>query len=978
MGRAIKVILSVVAALAIIIIAVYFALPPFLKSFLVKNLSENLHREVALKQITINPLRLTVTLDSFQVKDAGAADTFVGFDRLFLNIDTFSIFRRALILKEIRLTNPTVRVTRRDDGSYNFSDLIPKTDETAEKKSQPLQFSLNNIHIENGSVDFWDGPKKIAHKVREINVSVPFISNMAHYVDEYVDPYLSANINGGLYVLQGKTKPFEDSRESVFDIDIKDLNIPYYLSYVPFKMNFKMLSGLLSTKTSVSFIQYRDKKPAITIKGDTTLKDLAVDEEGKQRLLRIPMLQVSAASLEPLTSVYHFSKIAVSSPELIIRRNKAGKLNLLSLIPPQKEVKKKDEAPMIMKIDDLGIDDGKIQFFDALPSMEGRFDISGLSLKGSHLSTERNTKANISLSMRLDKTGVVAVAGPLGLDPLSANLTVNVKSVKLLGLQPYVDEKLKVSITDGKVSMSGRISLQAVEKNNLKASYAGNILIANFATVDKINGDGLLKWNSLFFKNVRAGYNPLYLRVSDISLADFYARLIVLPDGTINLQHITEEQAVVKPKTTVSDKNTTEQAVEKPKRTVSDKNTTQEADKPMKDIQIGALSLQNGTIDFQDRHIKPNYAAKLVEIGGRVSGISSMASKTADVDLRGKLNNSAPLEIAGRIHPFPDNLFLDLKAVFKDMDLSPLSPYSGKYAGYSIRKGKLSFDLQYLIVEKKLDAKNKIFLNQFNFGDRVESPQATKLPVKLAVALLQDRKGDIDLDIPVTGSLNDPQFSVWQIVFKVIGNLIAKAATAPFAILGSLFGHGEELSYIEFDGGSSSMGGAALKKMETLIKALHERPGLKLDIEGHVDIEKDREGLMRNQFIAKLKAQKLKELIRHGQKAVSVDDVQINEDEYKRYLTLAYDAEKFPKPRTALGMKKSLPVPEMEKLMMTNIKVSDSDLRLLASQRAIQTQSLLLKDGTISADRIFVVEPKTIAAEKKEKAKNSRVDFLLK
>ena len=961
MGRASKVILSIVAVLVVIFIAAYFALPPLLKSFLVKTLSENLHREVALKQIIINPLMLTVTIDSFQVKDPGGKDTFIGLDRLVLNIDTLSLFRRALILKEIRLTNPVIRVTRRDDGSYNFSDLIPHGDGATEKKSQPLQFSVNNIHIENGTVDFWDGPKKTAHKAKEINIRVPFISDMPYYADEYVTPYLSANINGGVYTFQGKTKPFADSRESTFDIDIKDLNIPYYLSYVPFKMNFKMLSGLLSTKTSISFIQNRDKKPSITIKGDTTLKDLVVDEQGKQRLLRIPMLQVSAASLEPLTSVYHFSKIAVSSPEVIIRRNKAGKLNLLSLIPPQKEVKKKDETPLILKIDDLVVEDGKIQFFDAVPPREGRFEISGLSLKGSHISMEKKAKADISLSLRLNKTGVITVAGPVGVDPLSANLGINVKSVNILGLQPYVDDKLKVSITDGKVSMSGNLNLQSADKDTLKVSYSGNILVANFATIDKVNAEDLLKWNSLFFKNVQAGYNPLYIRVSDISLADFYARLIILPDGTINLQHLMEEQAVEKPKTTVPGKE-----------------TTAPADKPLKDIQIGALSLQGGTIDFQDRYIKPNYATKLVEIGGRVSGISSMASKTADVDLRGKLDNAAPLEITGRIHPFPDSLFVDIKASFRDIDLSPLSPYSGRYAGYGIRKGKLSFDLQYLIVDKKLDSKNKIFLRQFNFGDPVESPQATKLPVKLAIALLQDRKGDIDLDIPVTGSLNDPQFSVWQIVVKVIGNLLEKVVTAPFAILGSLFGHGEELSYIEFDDGSSSIGGASLEKVESMIKALHERPGLRLDIEGHVDIEKDKEGLKRNRLIAKLKAQKLKDMIRHGQKAVSVDDVQINEYEYNRYLLLAYEAEKFPKPRTALGVAKDLPVPEMEKLMMTQLTVSDSDLRLLASKRAIQIESLLLKDGTISADRIFVVEPKTLAPEKKDKAKNSRVDFRLK
>ena len=973
MGRISKIILYSVGVLAVIIIAAYLILPPVLKSFLVKTLTENLHREVALKEISVNPLRLTVTLEAFQIKDRDSTDNFVSFDRLFLNIDTFSLFRQALILKEITLTNPFIRITRYEDGSYNFSDLIQKDETKEEKKSPPLEFSLNNIQIVNGEIDFRDGPKKTTHTARKITANIPFISNTVYYTDVYVAPYLSATINGSLYTLQGKTKPFADSLETTFDIDIRNFNIPYYMSYVPLQMNFTLLSGLLDTKTSISFVQHRDKKPSIIIKGNTTLRDLAADEQRQKRLLRIPMLQISALSLEPLASSYHLSKIIVSSPELIIRRSEAGSINLMSLFPPQKGAKdvntvgeqkpekKNEEVPLIVKIDDLRIEDGKLQFHDAEPVQDVRFDIGNISLKGENISTEKNAKANMSLSLHLDKTGVVSATGPVVIDPLAATLAINIQSIDLRKIQPYIEDTLNISITGGRVSTSGSLTVHSPEKDGLKAAYQGKILVAKFAAIDKENDDDLLKWNSLFFKNIRVSYNPFSLHVNDISLTDFYARVVVLVDGTLNLQHLVEEEEA-----------STLPAV------APEKEKPAPAGKPLKDIKIGAISLQGGTIDFHDQNVKPTFTTRLVEIGGSVSGLSSMASKPADVELRGKLDNYAPLEITGKIDPLKENLFVDLKSTFKEMDLSAVTPYSGKYAGYTIQKGKLTFDLQYLLLEKKLDSQNKIFLNQFTFGDRVESPQATKLPVKLAVALLKDRKGEITLDIPVTGSINDPQFSVWRIVVQVIVNLLTKAATAPFALLGSLFGAGEELSYVEFDDGSFVMRNVNLKKIETLIKALNERPGLKLEVEGHADIEKDREGLKRNQFDRKLKVQKLNDLLRNGHTAVAVDTVQIEKDDYEKYLTMAYRAEKFPKPRTAIGIEKKLPADEMVKLMMTNLKVNENDLRLLASQRVIQVKDILLKNRIISPDRIFIVVPKTLAPEKKEKVADSRVDFRLK
>ena len=237
--------------------------------------------------------------------------------------------------------------------------------------------------------------------------------------------------------------------------------------------------------------------------------------------------------------------------------------------------------------------------------------------------------------------------------------------------------------------------------------------------------------------------------------------------------------------------------------------------------------------------------------------------------------------IAGKINPLGNELFVDIKADFKDMELSPLTPYSGTYIGNAIEKGKLSFGLQYHIVNKKLEAKNDIFIDQLTLGEKVDSPKATKLPVGLAISLLKDRKGEIRLDIPVSGEIDNPEFSVWRIVLQVLVNLLVKAATSPFALLGSLMG-GEELGYVEFDYGTSAVTEQNTKKIDTLVNALYERPALKLEITGYVDPTNDSEALRTGRMKSLIVAQKIKDLSQKDDQPVSPESVQISAAEYPR------------------------------------------------------------------------------------------------
>jgi hypothetical protein len=967
-----KIFIGLIIFFAVFTLVGFFVLPPILKSILTKQLSENLHRTVTIQQIKINPYTLSIEVRGLTIKEKDSSETFVSFDEFFLDLQSISIPKMALVLKEVRLTNPFFRIVRHPDKSYNFSDLMEKKESKPleKEKSKPLRFSLNNIKIENGSIDFLDEPERIKHTVRELNIGVPFLSNFPYYIDRYVRPHFAAKINGTPYTIQGQTKPFADSRETSFDITIHDLDIPYYLAYAPAKMNFKIVSALLDTQVKISFIETMDKKPSVTVSGNVSLKKIAVEDGQKESLLKLPLFDISIAPSEPLSQIVHLSKISIQSPELEIRRDEKGRLNVSSLLPETKETKPvpakvTDSAPFTLNIDEMEITGGKVSFSDVTPSGPVTVAAKDLELKGENISTAKNSKSKFSLSLLLGKKGRISTTGLVGIDPIAAELKLDLKGIEMGAFQSYFTDKVKITITGGAFSTAGNLSVGMADNKGLKVAYRGNANLSGFSTIDKTNAEDFLKWNSLSFSDLNVGYSPLSVDIKGIALADFYSRVIINPQGTLNLQEILQKSEQEK------EASPPAQAQEKIPESQKNKGSTNK-------IKIGTVTLQGGKVDVSDRSVNPEYSAALTEIGGRISGLSSEETTLADVDLRGKLNDYAPLEITGKINPLKEDLYVDIRVRFTDMDLSPLTPYSGKFVGYTIEKGKLSFDLKYLINKRKLDSQNYIFLDQFTLGDRVESPKATKLPVKLAIALLKDRKGEIKLDIPVTGSLDDPKFSIWGIILKVLINLIAKAATSPFSLLGALFGGGEELSYLEFDYGSTAITEQNMKKIDTLVKALHDRPSLKLDIEGHVDAEKDKDGLIRYLFDKKIKVQKLNETMKKGQPSVPVDEVKVEPPEYEKYLKMAYKEEKFPKPRNILGMAKDLPAPEMEKLMLTHIEIKEGDLRNLASQRAMKVKDAILKSGQVEPERIFILEPKSLAPEKKEKLKDSRVDFKLK
>ncbi len=385
-------------------------------------------------------------------------------------------------------------------------------------------------------------------------------------------------------------------------------------------------------------------------------------------------------------------------------------------------------------------------------------------------------------------------------------------------------------------------------------------------------------------------------------------------------------------------------------------------------MSIKKIELHAGQLDFTDLSVMPNFSAGIQKLEGSVLGLSSKPGSRAKIDLRGSVDTFSPVTIAGEVDALSSKLYTDVALTFRNIQLAVFNPYSGKFAGYDITRGKLSTEFRYKVDGRKLDAQHHIVIDQLEFGDRTGSKDAVSLPVKLAVSLLKDRNGTISLDLPVSGSLDDPQFRLAPLVWKVLVNVMEKAVTAPFALLGELFGGGPDLQFVDFRPGVATLEGAAVDKVKTVAKALLERPQLKLEIPIATVPEVDRPALISASVDARLNA------VDSGKKpagrgsgttagAAPADFSQLDPAGKLDRLTQVYadqlgSAPKFPDVVTAIKAKPELVAAKVDfltKALREHAVVSDVDLQALAQQRALNVQKALLEGTDISPERVFVV-----------------------
>ncbi|TAK41691.1 MAG: DUF748 domain-containing protein [Betaproteobacteria bacterium] len=911
----------------------------------------------------------------------------LAWQRLGVEIGAIEPLAPRVALKSVELDGVDVRVRRDKSGALNLARIVPSAKSAAAPEPRkatgaPLMaLKIERLALKAAKLSFTDQTTTPAFATALEDVQLE-AAHLDLAKDKRSEWTLAARSDAGESVKLAAgavaDPPAVDGR-----LDIAGVKLKRYQPYVNGAADLELDDGQLDLGLAFKWIGGAAQKGQDLKVSDLalTLKSLRARLPGeKQPFARLASLEMKGAAADLAAQTVNLGEIAVRELTASLRREKNGRLNVERIARAGKAgaaSAKASGSPWRIELGQLSLERGSLTLEDqAIGGEPVRISVAPLQLKAQKFSTARGQRGTVSLQATINKTGTLAVSGPLALDPLAGTLSVTARSIGFVPLQPYIDDRVNFALTSGAVSAKGTASFAMPPGGALRASYKGDLGVTDFASVDKRLTQDLLKWKTLSLGAIDFNLEPLQVSLDEIALADFYSRIILAADGRLNLQDLVvapgaaPDAAVEKPQS----------AAAKPEAPVPVARAKPPAVQPQaalpQNLRIGKITLQGGNVNFSDFFIKPNYTANLTGVGGVVTEMTPQ--KAGDVELRGKIDHAAPVEILGSVNPLAADLFLDIRASAKDIELPSLSPYAVKYAGYGIARGKLSMNVKYRIENRKLTADNNIYLDQLTLGERVESPTATTLPVTLAVALLKDRNGVIDINLPISGSLDDPQFSLGSIIVKVIVNLIVKAVTAPFALIGSLFGGGEELSYLEFAPGLARLGGSEAGKLRNLAKALIERPGLRLDISGRADPAADREGLKRAAIDRKVKAQKFNELRREGNAPASADAVTVAPGEYEKYLKRAYGEEKFAKPRNVIGFAKDLPVAEMENLMLANTPVTEEDLRLLANARAQTAKEWLVGEGKVPAERIFTVTPRLTAEGIKDKGQPTRADFALK
>jgi len=959
-----------------------------------------LHFEAPPEQPPVVRLSGRLNVDELTVTDrAGAA--LLSWDALEVALRDVQPLARQVTLGAVVLDGLTLDLTRDARGQLNLARLAdqPTTppvpqDAAARTPAAPWRLALDAIALQNTRVRWHDAGTQPAARLVLDGLSVD--TGPVHWpLDQPVTLKAATTLRGaadgspGLGRLQAQGQAGDKTAQ--IDLQIDQLALSALAPYLHPVLQPR-LSGTLSAQGQLRWAAAAGDTPmqlALALrKGqlDTLKLSDPAAAASAPPLAALGQLRVDDAAVDVTARTVTLGQVQLVRPDALLARDAQGQWNVAQWLAPDTAASTPAAAPpWQITLKALQLQNGHLQFADAQAgSRPVRLDLTQLAagLQNVQLRGDRTLaplrwqlSGHVADDTPPSRPARPAAAtatrtldgrGDLALQPLQVRGTLRIDGFPVHALEPYFGDALGLDLRRARLGYQGDLALQDGPAG-LAVALRGDGRVGDLqlytrqrAPGTSADADELLRWQALTLQGLDVAIQPAQrprVLVRELALDNFYSKLVITEDGRFNLQDVE-----ARPGAAASAPVTTASAAAPPASGAA--SATASADPPV-DLAISATRISRGTVDFIDRFIQPNYSADLSELQGTIGAFRTGSRELATLALRGKVQRTGSLDISGQINPTAQPLALDLRARATDLELTPLSPYAGKYAGYGIERGKLGMDVAYRIApDGTLDAKNQIVINQLTFGDRVDSPNATQLPVLLAVALLKDRNGVIDLNIPVSGSIHDPQFSVFGLVLKVIGNVLTKAVTAPFSVLSG--GGSDDLSTVAFEPGTATLTAAGRSTADKVAQALIDRPALTLTLHGLADGPTEQDAYRAATLEKRLLAAAQRQRSEAGATPEAVAAALSAEERSRVLRTLVRQLPKAPKPapgQAAPAKASGEPTDaELAATLAAAMPVSADVWRELAAQRGEAVRDALLA-RQLSNERIFLGAPKVGRSE---------------
>ncbi len=969
-----------IAAIVVLLIALYglagFLLAPrLIRSALLEDIPKSLPGITpAVGDIHFNPFLLRLEIEDFSLADP-SGEKLLGFGRFFIEFELSSLWHRAYSFANIDLSKPFVNAVTAKDGQINLAQLKPSLTppkaETKKEDSVPA-LRIGSFKVSDGVVSYDDRAhhSDFATRLEPINFELRDFTT---------------GVDGGQFTFTGSSKLGERVEwhghvsvqpiESDGEFQIDGLQAHTLWEYLEDRLNFLVNSGSIDLHATYKFA-LRD---AVDLKVDVSqiaVSDLAVRaRDADVDWVTLPHLLATNTSVDYLKQSVQAESLTLNGLKLVTWLEADGSLNLMKLAaapgvpapgasasanaatalsagpgvaaPAATAPAASDAtAPWSVRLHEFALRDASISAEDRGTKPAARLTLAPLSVTVADASLDLGKPVHLKLDTRINESGSLNVDGEITPKPFNADLSLKLADIELAVLQPYIAQRTSMTLKSGALSGDTKVHYGSGKP---AVAFSGNLQVAKLHTVDNALHDDFINWDLLDVRGLQYEHDPDRLAIDLVSAKKMYARVIIEPDSSLNVRRVLAGPGV-------------KAAPAVPDSARAPAGATAAAAAPMP-MAIKKISLEAVEADFADLSVTPNFSTGIQNLHGSVLGLSSTPQSRAKIDLHGQVDTFSPVTITGEANLLGVPLYTDVALTFHNIALATFNPYSGKFAGYNISKGKLNTDLHYKVNGRTLDAQHHIVVEQLEFGDKTESKQAVSLPIKLAVSLLKNRDGVIELNLPVNGSLDDPQFKLAPIIWKVFVNILEKAVTAPFALLGSLFGGGPDLQFIDFEPGAADLDPSAMAKAQTLLKALSDRPQLKVDVPIGVVEALDRPLLIDAQLKSQLHEAQAAAAAHKRSISATASFEELDPGAQLDILSQLYQKDlgaepKYPDSVNTIKAKPDLMAAKIAYLtgeLRNHITVGEKELTALGQQRAANLQQLLLKDAQIDPERVFLV-----------------------
>ncbi|MGY4660229.1 DUF748 domain-containing protein [Pseudomonas chlororaphis] len=910
-----------------------------------------------IQRIELNPFSLELTLWGLNIGEPGKEQ--VAFERLYANLQLDSLWTRALHLADIELDKPKSEILFAKDGKLNLLGLfnLPASEPTPDDpEAKPFPLRIERIKLAGGYVHFQDArpSEPIDFLYDKLDLE---LKNLSTLPDDSADMTLvaagpaggqidwSGNFSltpiaseGTLKVTDGQMKAWwpyvRDALPLVLEDGVLNLNTRY-------KLNLSKETELLLSDASVSVAPFAIKAP-----------------DGRP-LARLERLDVSETTVDLAKQQVVVGKIRSQKLETWAALEADGQLDWQKLFAsqPAKPAAKPAPAaadtppapapapskPWQVLLKDVQLRNYQVHLADRQAKPAVALEVGPLNVDVQNFDSLNQSPFNLKLDTGVGKQGKILANGVVNLQPVTAKLAVQTKDIDLRVAQSYISPFIRLELRSGMLGSDLAVDLKNIDP--LTFSVTGRAQVDQLHTLDTLKTRDFVKWQQLVLEGLNYQHGDS-LTINKVNLMQPYARFMINDDRTTNIDDLLIPQPA----------DSAPKGAAKPAA----------KEKPL-GIHIGQIAINDGSANFADFSLTPNFATAVQQLNGQIGTIDSRQAKPANVDIKGKVDRYAPVTIKGSVNPFDPMAALDIATSFKRVELTNLTPYSGKFAGYRIRKGRLNLDLHYVITNGQLKAENKVVVEQLELGEKVDSPDAVSLPLKLAVALLKDVDGKISIELPVTGDLNNPQFSVMPIVWQTLRNLIVKAAAAPFKLIGGLVAGGgsEDLGSVSFAPGSSDLSPESEAALVKLSNALKERPALRLEIEGTAAQSSDGPLIAEQRLEREYQYNYYKMLQRRGDKVpAQASLLEVPEKEKAPLLEGIYRTRlKTQPPAEWKDLGKEERTAKMREGVIKFWSGSDVLLRQLGQERASSIKDFLVDKGQLADDRVYFIDANLGQAE---------------